>query len=219
MGEVEDTYKVQHIGKVFNHWTVVDFDSIDSHGHMKLTCICICGTKRSVSIGNLKKGTSKCCGCIRKNPNANLKTRFFSKFKQTEGCWNWEGCLSSGYGVIGSGGNRMKAHRVSWEIHNGKIPKQKCVCHKCDNPKCVNPDHLFLGTHQKNMDDMISKGRANKAHGEDVGLSKLTVIEVVAIKRLRERKVKVKDLSFAFNTSDSTIKNILYGRTWRCVDG
>lgn len=88
--------------------------------------------------------------------------RFFSKvtIPRYLGCWEWGAQLNvSGYGVVKIGGNPQMAHRVSYKFFHGDIPDGMSVCHKCDNPVCINPKHLFLGTHQDNMDDMYKKGR------------------------------------------------------------
>ena len=77
-------------------------------------------------------------------------------------CWEYQGGKNNiGYGMIRDENKMRTTHRVSYEEHNGKIPAGLCVLHKCDNPKCCNPNHLWLGTHQQNSDDMISKGRHN----------------------------------------------------------
>lgn len=77
-------------------------------------------------------------------------------------CWNWKGKKRPhGYGRTSINGKGIDAHRASWLIHNGEIPEGMCVLHKCDNPSCVNPAHLFLGTHLDNTLDMFAKGRAN----------------------------------------------------------
>ena len=97
---------------------------------------------------------------IRKSERA-LRDRFISKVRLTEsGCLEWTGSLTqSGYGQLSVNGQPDKAHRVSWRLHFGAIPDGLLVCHKCDNPRCVEPSHLFLGTHRDNMRDMVNKGR------------------------------------------------------------
>lgn len=84
----------------------------------------------------------------------------YSKINKTEsGCWEFTGALRSGYGAIKFKGKTCGAHRVSYEISFGEIPEGMLVCHKCDNPKCINPDHLFLGTYSENMQDCKVKNR------------------------------------------------------------
>lgn len=90
--------------------------------------------------------------------------RFFAKVNKADGCWPWVGARSSSgrYGALAVHGKTQGAHRVSWAIHHGPIPDGMHVLHKCDNPICVNPSHLFLGSHLENMADMTSKGRRGK---------------------------------------------------------
>lgn len=86
----------------------------------------------------------------------NMRERFYDRARRSDGCWSWLGTVDGcGYGRLGS----VSAHRVAWELHRGPIPVGMCVCHSCDNPSCVNPDHLFLGTHGDNARDMVAKGR------------------------------------------------------------
>lgn len=87
------------------------------------------------------------------NVDIDLKTR----------CWNWTGYKTElGYGRLRLNNKKTLAHRASYEIFVGKIPDKKLVCHKCDNPSCLNPDHLFLGTNNDNVQDRVKKGRTSK---------------------------------------------------------
>ncbi len=102
-----------------------------------------------------------------------------SKVDPVTKCWNWNGASTvQGYGQTVYEGKSILAHRLSWIIHFGEIPKGEgfhgtCVLHKCDNPSCVNPDHLFLGSNQDNMDDMKRKGRQAWKKGEPRSNAKL----------------------------------------------
>lgn len=85
---------------------------------------------------------------------------FWAMVVKTEGCWEWTGAkFKTGYGAVNIGHRIVTTHRRSWELTNGPIPEGLFVLHHCDNRPCVRPDHLFLGTHQDNMTDMVSKGR------------------------------------------------------------
>lgn len=97
--------------------------------------------------------------------NLSDKLRFEEKYNPFAGggCWEWTaGCVNTGYGQFWVGGKSMRAHRASWLINVGDIPADKMVLHKCHNRKCINPEHLYLGDHQQNMDDRNNSGRTNK---------------------------------------------------------
>lgn len=100
------------------------------------------------------------------------KAKFWTNIKKTRYCWLWiAGKKERGYGIYYFNKKSYQAHRLSYEIVYGKIPKNKCICHHCDNPSCVNPDHLFVGTHMENMLDTQIKscnrklGRSSIYHG------------------------------------------------------
>lgn len=92
---------------------------------------------------------------------------FWARVKKSDSCWEWTGANNGGYGRMEVAGKLTYAHRLAWELANGSGPGDLCVCHRCDNPACVRPDHLFLGTFADNMGDKISKGRQSRglAHG------------------------------------------------------
>jgi hypothetical protein len=108
-------------------------------------------------MGRLCTGETKQMKLTRANP---FDERFFCYFIEVGGCWNWRGYLNNnGYGTISIDGVEEYAHRASWMFFFGKIPEGMCVLHHCDNPSCVRPDHLFLGTMSDNSKDMWRKGR------------------------------------------------------------
>lgn len=145
-----------------------------------------------------------------------LADRFSDKVTKSEGCWEWVGYCRAGYGRISIGNHVFRsAHRVSWELHNGPIPNDLFVLHKCDNTKCVRPDHLFLGTKGDNNRDRHLKGRSGSHVGELNGRRKITERDVIEIRRLfTPWKVRYSDLAQRFGVSTSTINSIINRRTW-----
>lgn len=98
------------------------------------------------------------------NPVTTLESIFKRTKKDKNNCWIWQGMRHrQGYGIVSLKNVQQGAHRVVWKILNSDISSEQHVCHKCDNPPCVNPDHLFLGNHQQNMQDMVEKKRHNRA--------------------------------------------------------
>lgn len=142
--------------------------------------------------------------------------RFFEKVIKSDGCWEWTaGKIPFGYGRLNLNGTRFVAHRCSWVIHFGDIPKGMCVLHTCDNPACVRPDHLFLGTYSDNTRDAMRKGRHIK--GEVVGSSKLTSKDVLEIRMRSDNGETFASISRRFGVKESTIRSIVYGKTWKHV--
>lgn len=131
-------------------------------------------------------------------------------------CWPYTGRLSRGYGVIDFDGRPVFAHRLVYEIGHGKQPGDLHVCHSCDNPRCCNPGHLWLGTAKDNAQDMLAKGRARHVtrRGEQSHYSKLTERDVLAI-RASDEKTKV--LATRFGVTTAQILNIKRRRHWTHV--
>lgn len=142
-------------------------------------------------------------------------TNFWNKIniQSKEECWNWGGCkIKTGYGCVMLNGKIEKAHRVSYYLKHGDIPEDMYVCHTCDNPSCVNPDHLFVGTQKDNMQDMISKGRACDRKGTANPKNKFTEEQVIAI---RNDDRPYSQIAKDYNTNKSRISEIKLYKTWR----
>lgn len=142
---------------------------------------------------------------------------FWSKVEKlaTEcGCWLWMGyCDENGYGGLTIARQRETAHRVSWRISCGEIPDGLFVCHRCDTPSCVNPNHLFLGNNLDNVTDMVSKDR--ECRGERSPFAKLTEMEVINIQIRYANRESQESIASDFGVSRSHISDICSGGSWR----
>lgn len=151
--------------------------------------------------------------------------RFFDKVITSEdGCWIWTACtVRDGYGRVGVNGKLMLAHRYIFEQMYGPIPDGMEVCHICDNPPCVRPDHLFLGSHKDNMLDRDLKGRQARnagKKGERSHLAKLTDAQAAEIKqsyRPRDSVFGGRALALHYGVSKATISLLVRGQTWTHV--
>lgn len=155
---------------------------------------------------------------------------FWSHVEKVDGgCWLWQGARSRGYGAFESRelGGMLRTHRLSWTIVHGPIPNGLYVLHRCDNPPCCNPDHLFLGTNQDNVDDMVAKGRnatkerngsslhpERKPRGEKHWKAKLTSAQVADIRAAPRQRGMQTRLARQYGVCVSAISRIILDKTW-----
>ncbi|MCA1685872.1 MAG: HNH endonuclease [Planctomycetia bacterium] len=144
-------------------------------------------------------------------------TRFWRLVDKSGDCWVWTGSLNNkGYGKFSlRSGSWVLAHRWAFESVGGPLASGLCVLHRCDNPKCVRPDHLFAGTVADNNADMDAKGRRVANFGEASGVAKLTAPAVLEIRSLYMRGVSRRTLSQRFLVGYSTISEVVRGRSWK----
>jgi hypothetical protein len=144
-----------------------------------------------------------------------FEERFWARVEKTEGgCWPWLSKLSDrGYGLVKVDKKWVRAHRVAWRLTHGEHPAQLLVCHHCDNPRCCNPAHLFLGTHAANHADMVAKGRRRSKSGT----VKLTAEQVIAARRRHPAETYAK-LAEEFGVAIETVKNAVRGFSWKSLN-
>jgi hypothetical protein len=146
--------------------------------------------------------------------------RFYSRVKKNgSDCWSWTGAKNRmGYGCVYFDGSVGYAHRLSYQVNIGAIPEGMHVCHKCDNPGCVNPGHLFIGTAKDNQRDASRKGRkVGNPAGRPVGGSKLTFEQAIQIRAELEAGFSKKLIAKRYKVSTGTILNIQRGITFKEV--
>lgn len=140
------------------------------------------------------------------------KERFERNIRITPGCWLWTASIKQrGYGSFSIGYQNILAHRFSYEIYCGPIPPNMMVLHSCDNPRCVNPDHLRVGTHAENMQDMVDRERCSSGPGEKCPSHKLTEAQAIAIYNdPRPQKI----IASEYGVVPSTVSQIKSKRLW-----
>lgn len=169
-----------------------------------------------------------------KSPERKLWDRVKVVESDPDACWEWQGSLlRRGYGSVGRiDGQSWQAHRLAWVLANGSIPPGLCVCHHCDNPRCVRPSHLFLGTRKENNDDKERKGRASHPQGEQHGwqrkpesrpmgevngMAKLTEDQVREIRSRAASGATFKGLAREYGVSDTQISWIVKRKSWQHI--
>ena len=209
-----------------NRWTVVSKAEKPlgaKQSGVFWNCVCECGNKAVVYGQTIRKEKSKSCGCLkseqqslrmkemRLQQSGSLQDRFFARFVKLEnGCWQWRAHTDKdGYGVLPGDRKNTRAHRLSYELHKGQISDGFVICHHCDNPGCVNPDHLFVGTSKDNAQDALQKGRAYV--GEKNGRSKLTKEN---IKEILSSELNGVQLAKKFGVTRSTINRVKRREAW-----
>lgn len=187
-----------------------------------------CGKQFEPSYGQQLKGFGFCtksCATTYTNNHREYKKkpladRFWAKVSKTDdddSCWMWTSATQeSGHGIIGINGENHGAHRVAWELQCGPITDGLYVCHKCDVPGCVRGSHLFLGTHQDNMADMVSKGRSHL--GEAHGIAKMTNEKVISMRaKYATGQYSQHKLAEEFGIHVMTVNSIVRRKTWKHI--
>ncbi len=141
--------------------------------------------------------------------------RLWRRVEKSDDCWTWQGATIRGYGALMVDHRTTYAHRLSWELANGPIPPGLLVLHHCDNPPCVRPDHLFVGTQLDNIRDAAAKGRTSS--GEGRSNRKVSADDVRLMRRLHEDGLNSIQLAKLFPIGSRTIRKILTGKNWRHV--
>lgn len=167
-------------------------------------------------------------------PTRNTEQDFWLRVRKTDGCWYWTGArLPAGYGYFRLRGHRWYAHRYAWTLAFGPPPDDRLVCHHCDTPSCVNPTHLFVGTQQENVQDMIRKGRMalgdrhgththpeRVCRGSHAPWAKLTEAHVQEIRRRYPADgLSIARLADSMGLPRSRVAHVVLGESWRHVHG
>ncbi|RPI85131.1 MAG: hypothetical protein EHM34_00045 [Nitrosopumilales archaeon] len=206
----------KYVGKIFGKLTI-----IDQIPGKKSICKCECGNTKIIATSNLRLGNIFSCGCLRsinrENYDQDMKNKLLSRIDiKDNGCWEWKGAKHrQGYGNIGYKRKVCLAHRISWKLFRGDLRDDILVLHKCDNPPCINPDHLFLGSDRDNVLDSISKGRFYRAKGKDHYFSRFSNEQIKEIRKLSESGITYDKIAKLFDSHKATICHIVKRKSWK----
>lgn len=194
---------------------------------MPVQCTCQrCGAPFSAKPSEIARSnrsfcSTRCFSDARRGVAVATPGRFWRKVEKTQGCWIWTGAKKTGgYGVAIRNGRQIGAHRLAWQLTYGPIGAGLEVCHRCDMPACVRPDHLFLGTHAENMADMKQKGRGRmvrEQRGEANRYARLTDAKVREIRALYAQGQTKAGLGRLYGVNEFTIRCVVERRTWKHV--
>ena len=184
--------------------------------HTTPTILCKCGCGQSVPIAKFPSWQRQYISGHQPAANRPITERFWEKVDKrgSDDCWEWQGSIDKrGYGQLKNplARNNVRAHRFAYQLAHGELPDDQLVCHSCDNRRCVNPAHLFLGTHADNLQDMRDKGR--HPHGDSHPNCTLSDDQVAEIRaRFAAGGVSQKELASQYGTTHSYISGIVTGR-------
>lgn len=182
-------------------------------------CLCDCGNFKEALASNIRAGSVRTCGFCKPGD----KERFLSKVEKTNTCWIWKGKLTKNHRYarfMMRKNPNMTAHRASYLLFKGEIPKGIFVCHTCDNPTCVNPDHLFLGTPKDNTQDAVKKGRMIGPVGElNKGLGrKLSEQDVLRIRKIKSEGYPSWKILEEYQISRALLSLIVNRKLWKHLE-
>jgi hypothetical protein len=211
-------------GERYGRLVAIEYIGIDVHKHSLWSFRCDCGNKKIMAINHVRRGKTRSCGECRRHRTTtwpykpDWADKFYAKIRinpfHPKGCHEWAaGKNQFGYGQFNVNGRHHKAHRVAWMLDYGPIPEGWQILHRCDNPSCVRPDHLFLGVPRINIADMDAKGRRRRPdmRGEKNPKAKLTGKKVQAI-RIDQRALN--KIATEYGVTATAIREIKSRKRW-----